>query len=148
MRDIERLFGRPLRMAEANLVDQQAATQTMAEKNVASLKGQDEPARTAREALAKDADVAIEVLISSRNITVPELSGDRIYALPDIQATAIRLKDSKILGQASSSDALRGNPAYLARNYDVQEITETTALALMEDMATSAGVAAQPAADK
>jgi hypothetical protein len=142
MRDIERLFGRPLRMAEANLVDQQVATQAMAAHNAASLKGQSEQSQSAREALSKVADVAIEVLISSRNITVPELSGeDRIYALPDIQATAIHLKDSKIVGQATSSDALRGDPAYLARNYGVEEITETTALALMEDMLTSAAKA-------
>jgi hypothetical protein len=138
MRDIERLFGRPLRIAEANLIDQGVATQALAEKMVA-LHAQDEQARAAREALSKTADVAIEVLISSRNITVPELSGDRIYALPDIQATAIQLKDNKILGQASSGDAMRGNPAYFARNYGVEEITETTALALMEDMLTNVG---------
>jgi len=52
------------------------------------------------------ADVAIEVLISSRSLTVPEVSGDATYTVPDIQATAIRLKDSAIIGQAAASDIL------------------------------------------
>jgi len=51
----------------------------------------------------------------------------------DIQATAMRLKDARILGQAASSDISgRGG-----RNFDVREISEATALALMEDMLTS-----------
>jgi hypothetical protein len=78
----------------------------------------------------------VEILISSRNITATELSGDRVYTIPDIQATAIRLADSAILGQSSSADLLGGdrNAARLARTFDVREITEATALALMEDM--------------
>ena len=72
-----------------------------------------------------------------RNITIAEISSDKTYTVPDIQATAIRLKDSKILGQASSRDVL-GKDRYagnIARNFDVQDIAEATALALMEDMA-------------
>jgi hypothetical protein len=65
---------------------------------------------------------------------VAELSGDRTYSVPDIQATAIRLSDSKILGQAASSDITgRGTSA---GQYDVREVAEATALALMEDMMT------------
>jgi hypothetical protein len=40
---------------------------------------------------------------------------------------------------------MRGNPAYYARNYEVQEITEATALALMEDMLTTVAGAPQAA---
>ncbi len=138
VRDVERLFGRPLRMAGASLADQRMATQLMADKRVESLQSEGEQARKDREALSKIADVAIEVLISSKNVQVTELSGDRTYTLPDIQATAISLKDARIVSQASSSDVIRGNPAYYARNFDVREITEATALALMEDMLTSA----------
>ncbi|MFN7139446.1 MAG: hypothetical protein ACK4UN_08915, partial [Limisphaerales bacterium] len=77
---------------------------------------------------------------SSRNVVVREVSGDKVYTAPDIQATAIRLSDSRIIGQASSRDVLgkdrfAGN---IVRNFDVQEIAEATALALMEDMAMSA----------
>ena len=91
-----------------------------------------------REALGKIADVAVEVLISSRSLTVPEVSGDKTYTVPDIQATAIRLKDSAIIGQASASDILghdmqAGN---VARHFGVRDITEATALALMSDMLT------------
>jgi len=145
MRDVERLFGRPLRFAGASLSDQRLATQLMADKPLRSLGTQGDQARKDREALAQIADVAVEVLISSKSVTVPEVAGDRTYALPDIQATAIQLKDAKILGQASSSDAMRGNPAYYARNFDVRDITETTALALMEDMLTSGPSAPQAA---
>ena len=95
-----------------------------------------EAARKDREALAKIADVAIEVLVSSRQLVIREVSGDKVHQVPDIQVTAIRLKDAAILGQASASDIL-GKDRYAGRiitNFDVREITEAVALALMEDM--------------
>lgn len=137
IRDIERLFGRPLRMAGASLADQDFADE-LSDKPAATPAAAGEQARRDREALSKLADVALEILIAPKNIPVAEPSGDRVYALPDIQATAVNLKDGKILSQASSSDVMHGNMAYFARNYDVLEITEATALALMEDMILSA----------
>ena len=91
-----------------------------------------------RKALADIADIAIEVLISSRSITVPEVSGETTYPVPDIQATAIRLKDAAIVGQAAASDIIgKGVQAgRVVRQFDVRDITEATALALMEDMLT------------
>ena len=136
VRDVERLFGRPLRMAGAGLADQRAATQLLAGREFRSLGTEGEQARKDREALSKVADVAIEILISSKNVQVAEVSGDKTYTIPDIQATAIQLKDARILGQASSSD-VSGQSAYHARNFGVREIAEATALALMEDIATS-----------
>jgi hypothetical protein len=58
--------------------------------------------------------------------------------VPDIQATAIRLKDAAIVGQAAASDIIgKGVPAgRVVRQFDVRDITEATALALMEDMLT------------
>lgn len=141
VRDVERLFGRPLRHGNAKITDQRVATQLMVSRTVEEiLKSTDtEQARKDRDAIAKHADVVLEVLISSRNIVVPEVSGDKVYAAPDIQATAIRVKDSQILGQASASDIL-GKDRYagrVLRNFDVREIAEATALALMEDMMLS-----------
>lgn len=136
VRDVERLFCRPLRMAGASIADQRVATQLLAGRPLERLQTDAEQARKDREALGKIADVAVEVLISSRNITVPEVSGDKTYAVPDIQATAIRLRDSQILGQATASDII-GKDQYagrIVRNFDVREISEATALALMEDM--------------
>ncbi|MEO5802393.1 MAG: hypothetical protein ABIR24_02600 [Verrucomicrobiota bacterium] len=138
VRDVERLFGRPLRAAGASLADQSVATQLMGDKPLRSFTAntEGETARKDRLALLKIADVVIEVLISSRNISVSDVSGGKSYTVPDIQATAISLEDSKILGQASSRDVL-GKDRYaghIARNYDVQDIAEATALALMEDM--------------
>lgn len=136
MRDVERLFGRPLRMAGATVVDQRVATQMMHGKSLDNLvtNAESEQARREREAISKIADVVLEVLISSRNLTVPEVSGDRVIAVPDIQATAIRLSDAKILGQSTAADLLN-RAGRSARNYDVREVTEATALSLMEDMA-------------
>jgi len=141
VRDVERLFGRPFRAAGARLADQKVAASILADKpfdNFAA--GGSDQARKEREALANVADVAVEVLVSSRNVTVTGLSGDETVTVPDIQATAIRLKDSAIIGQASSSDVLGKDPqaARLAQRYDVRDITEAVALALMDDMATSA----------
>jgi len=135
VRDVERLFGRPLRTAGASLADQKVAAQLIADRPIEEFTGTtDTPeARKDREALSKVADAVIEILISSKTTTVPTLSGDHTITVPDIQATAISLKDAKILGQASSSD-VTSRFAPPVSGYDVREITEATALELMEDM--------------
>ena len=138
MRDVERLFGRPLRMAGVLLADQRLASQITGASPVDSFSvvPESEQARRDREALAKVADVALEILVSSKDATVAELAGDRTYTVPDIQATAIRLSDSRILGQATAADLIgQGASAGRAmRNFGVREIAEATALSLMEDI--------------
>jgi hypothetical protein len=136
-REVETLFGRPFRIAGVSLADQKTASALIADKPIDHFTtATNEAARKDREALAKVADVVIEVLVSSRTITVPGVSGDRTMKVPDIQATAIRLSDSAIIGQASASDVL-GKDRYAGRivsQFDAREITEATALALMEDI--------------
>jgi hypothetical protein len=143
VRDLERLFGRPLRMAGASLADQRVATQLMGDHplNAFAVPTEGEPARKDRDALAKIADVVLEILISSRNLMVAEVSGDKTYAVPDIQATAIRLKDARIIGQATAADVIGVDhqAGHLVRNFGVREIAEATALALMEDMLLAVG---------
>jgi hypothetical protein len=142
VRDIERLFGRPLRAGGARLADQRAATDLIADKPMDHFTvATDEAARKDREALARVADVVVEVLISSRNLVVPAVSGDQVVPVPDITVTAIRLKDSAIIGQASATDVLgkKWQAARLARQFDVNDIAEATALALMEDIALTGG---------
>lgn len=136
VRDIERLFGRVFRSANARLADQKTAVDLFADKPGERLTG--DQAAKEREALTAVADIAIEVLISSRNLTVPGISADQVVAVPDIQATAIRLKDAAIIGQASASDVLGKDTqaGRIAQSFDVRDITEATALALMEDMLT------------
>lgn len=138
VRDVERLFGRPLRHGGARLTDQRVFTQLIPsgkfDRDAITTEG--EQARKDREALSKMADVVLEVLISSRQLVIPEVSGDKVHTVPDIQATAIRLSDGAVIGQASASDIL-GKDRYagrIVRNFDVREISEATALALMEDM--------------
>ena len=138
VRDVERLMGRPLRLAGARLADQRVATQLLADRPVQeflSTAGTPNAAKD-REALMRNTDVVVEVLISSRALSIPGVSGDAVYQVPDIQATAIRLSDAQILGQASSADILGPDrlAGKVARTYDVREITEAVALALMEDM--------------
>lgn len=138
VRDIERLMGRPLRLGGTRLADQRVATQLLSDRSVQEFLGTTGTAQAAkeREALLKVTDVVVEVLISSRSLVVPGVSGDAVLQVPDIQATAIRLSDAQILGQASSADILGPDrlAGRVARNYDVREITEAVALALMEDM--------------
>jgi len=136
VREVERLFGRAFRHAGAQLADQAVAATLLPAEAGAPLTG--DPAARQREALAKVADVAIEILISSRSLVVPGVGGDAVLTVPDIQATAIRLKDAAIVGQASASDVIgRGAQAGRAvRRFSAPEITEATALALMEDMLT------------
>lgn len=138
VRDVERLFGRPLRMAGVHLADQRVATQLLNGRALDgfSLEPDSVQARKDREALTKVADVVLEILISSKETTVTELSGDRVYTTPDIQVTAIRLSDSKILGQATAADLIGQGPSAgsAVRRFGVREISEATALSLMEDM--------------
>jgi hypothetical protein len=136
VREVERLFGRAFRNAGATLADQKTAAALLPEQAGTRLVG-DQAAKD-REALAGIADIAIEVLISSRNLTVPEVSGDATYTVPDIQATAIRLKDSAIVGQAAASDILGRDlqAGRIVKQFGVRDITEATALALMDDMLT------------
>jgi hypothetical protein len=138
-REVERLFGRAFRAAGASLADQKVAADLIADKSIGSLTGTNDQAAKDREALSQVADMAIEILVSSRTGSVTRISGDEQVSIPDIQVTAIRLKDAAILGQASSSDILgKGQAAAtLAQSFDVRDITEATALALMEDMLTS-----------
>ncbi len=138
VRDVERIFGRPLRAAGASLADQQVAAELIADKPLTEFIGTtDSPqAQKDREALGKIADAVIEVLISSKSVTVPTISSSQNITIPDIQATAIALKDSKIIGQVSSSEVVNRVPPASLGNYDVREITEATVLALMDDMSS------------
>lgn len=138
VRDVERLFGRPFRAAGAQLADQRVAASLLADKPFDHFTASgNEQARKDREALGKVADVVIEVLISSREVLLPKVSGDQTTIVPDIQATAIRLSDSAIIGQASSRDVLGKDrdAGRILNRFDVHDIAEATALALMEDMA-------------
>lgn len=138
VRDVERLFGRPFRAAGAQLADQRVAASLLADKPFDHFTASgNEQARKDREALGKVADVVIEVLISSREVLLPKISGDQTTVVPDIQATAIRLSDSAIVGQASSRDVLGKDrdAGRILNRFDVHDIAEATALALMEDMA-------------
>jgi len=138
VRDVERIFGRPLRAAGASLADQRVAAELIADKPLTEFIGTtgSPQAQKDREALGKVTDAVIEVLVSSKSVTVPTISSSQNITIPDIQATAISLKDSKILGQVSSSEVVNRVPPASLGNYDVSEITEATALALMDDMSS------------
>ncbi|MDF3057932.1 MAG: hypothetical protein K0R17_2147 [Rariglobus sp.] len=137
VRDIERLFGRPLRAGGAKLADQRTAAALISDKPLDHFTtATNEAARKDREALTKVTDVVVEILVSSRTVKVANISGDTYQTVPDIQATAIRLSDSAIIGQASATDVLGKDKVAgrVARKFDVSDIAEATALALMEDI--------------
>lgn len=137
VRDIERLFGRPLRVGGAKLADQRVVAQLIADRPADHfIAGNDEAARKDREALAKIADVVLEVLITSRPLVLAGIAGDETYAVPDIQVTAVRLADGAIIGQATARDVMGKDrdAGRVVRVFDVSDIAEATALALMEDI--------------
>ncbi|WP_334319769.1 hypothetical protein, partial [Termitidicoccus mucosus] len=136
-RDIERLTARPYRAAGAAFADQKVAASMLPDSSITSHAELNrylvtEDGRKDREALAKVTDIVIEVLMSSRNLTVQQVSGAQTVAVPDIQMTAIRLSDAAILGQSSSLELIGPNPPAAA--FDVQAVTESTALVLMQDI--------------
>ena len=140
VRDVERLFGRPLRAGGAQLADQRVAAALIADQPLDHFTtATGEAARRDRAALAQIADVVIEVLISSRTVTVPGIATSQTVTVPDIQVTAIRLRDSAIIGQASATDVLGKDrqAGRVLRQFDVNDVAEATALALMEDLASA-----------
>ncbi|HEV8541644.1 MAG TPA: hypothetical protein VGR78_04560 [Verrucomicrobiae bacterium] len=133
LRDLERLFGRPLRMAGADLVDQPVNMPSATNQPANDAKS--DQARKNHEALAKIADLEIEIIASTRPVAAAGLSGDITYWLPEIHATAIRLSNGRIVGQATAADIVNeSNATTLLRYFDSREIAEATALALMQDM--------------
>ncbi len=130
-RDIERLFGRPLRLAGAILVDHGAEAAGADAGTGAASTGQ--PA-----AESPVGDIVIEVLISSRRVAFAADGATTV--VPDIQATAIRARDKAVLGQAASSDLIGFGAAAgeKTRHYGTEEIVEATAFALIEDFAANA----------
>ena len=85
-------------------------------------------------------EVSFEVLISEREITVNGIKGKQTHSVPDIQVTAIRMTDGRIIGQATVLDLFprRSTAARMLQRYDIQQLTEATALALMKDISSSA----------
>jgi len=111
-REVERLFGRPLRMAGVTLMEAD---------------------------LTNLPEVSFEVLISEREITVNGIKGRQSYSVPDIQVTAIRMIDRRIIGQATVLDLFpkRSSAARMLQRYDIHQLTESTALSLMKDISSS-----------
>ena len=85
-------------------------------------------------------ELTFEVLISERELVLQGISRKENITVPDIQVTALRLADARIVGQASVLDlfARKEQAAYMLRRYDLRQLTEATALALMQDIATTA----------
>jgi len=133
MRDVERLVGEPFHLANATIVDASLAANANGDLPA-------DPLERERVAAGKVADIAIEVLISSRKAAVQELSGNKTYNLPDLQVTAIRLKDARVIGQASASEVINraGGDAVAARNFSPNEIILATAYALLDDITAEA----------
>ncbi len=126
-RDVERCFGRPLRLGGAALLDEGAGADDAAPR----------PDAGGTNSGGAAAEVVIEVLVSSRQI--PFGTDGAVVTVPDIQATAVRLADRVVLGQAAASDLLGIGAAAgeKARHHTVDAIVEATALALLEDLANT-----------
>lgn len=119
-RDIERIAGTPFRQAGATLADR-------------------ETLETGAKDAAPAADVAIETFVTSRQVTLPSISGaPSAVTIPDIQMTAIRLSDSAILGQATANDIVNQLPPAAIGSLNVHDALEATALNLMSDITARA----------
>jgi hypothetical protein len=112
-REVELLFGRPLRLAGATLID---------------------PAQT------NLPELTLEILLGEREINVPGITGTKSHTVPDIIVTATRAADGQVLGQATVLDLFphQAAAARMLKRYNIQQLTEATALALMKDIASTA----------
>jgi hypothetical protein len=112
-REVELLFGRPLRLAGATLID---------------------PAQT------NLPELTLEILLGEREINVPGINGTKSHTVPDIIVTATRAADGQVLGQATVLDLFphQAAAARMLKRYNIQQLAEATALALMKDIASTA----------
>ena len=112
-REVELLFGRPLRLAGATLID-------LDQTNLPEL--------------------TLEILLGEREIKVPGINGPKSHTVPDIIVTATRTTDGQVLGQATVLDLFKHQAAAarMLQRYNIQQLTEATALALMKDIASTA----------
>jgi len=112
-REVELLFGRPLRLAGATLVDP-------AQVNLPEL--------------------TLEILLGERQINVPGVNGAQSHTVPDIIVTATRATDGQVIGQATVLDLFKDQSAAarMLKRYSIQQLTEATALALMRDISSTA----------
>lgn len=134
--DVERLFSSPLSSGGSTLVDLGAATYLLPDKPEEDPTALGAQGRRERAALMKAVDVVVQILISTKPVAVRGLTSVQTHEIPDIQAKAIRLSDSVILGQVTASDFI-GSSAQthrLLRMVGIHEIVRTTALALMDDI--------------
>jgi hypothetical protein len=132
--EIERMFGRAFGNAGARIAKQKIPTALAAAEPGARLVG--EAAAKDRTALAVVADIAIEVLISGRPLNAAEIAGEAAPPVPDLHATAIRLKDAAVVGRARAGELLqKGTQAgRVIGHFNLRDISVATAIALMEDM--------------
>lgn len=112
-REVELLFSRPLRLAGATLID---------------------PAQT------NLPELTLEILLGEREINIPGIKGTQSHTVPDIIVTATRAADGQVLGQATVLDLFphQAAAARMLKRYNIQQLTEATALALMKDIASTA----------
>lgn len=141
VRGVERRFARLFRAAGVTLADPAAAVVQPEAPVVASLvaAGRNREAN-GLEAPASEADLVVEVLVSTRRITTFGATDSRTILVPDLAARVVRSGDSVVLGQANARDVL-GSDRELARRVDpiaVDDLAEAIALALMRDLAQAA----------
>lgn len=132
--EVARMFGRVFGNAGARIAKPAVPTALAAAEPGARLVG--EAGAKERTALAEVADIAIEVLISRGPLNAAEVSGEAAPPVPDLHATAIRLKDAAIVGRASAGGLLnKGVQAgRVIGHFNLRDIAVATAIALMEDM--------------
>ncbi|MFH1067625.1 MAG: hypothetical protein V1746_06960 [bacterium] len=142
-RQIEETFQKPFFDAEAKLVDQKIAELALkklpnADSNFLTAPQTDKE-REQIEALRQSADIAVEILIRSKSVTIPQVSGkDKVETRLEVVATVTQLKDGVKLAQINSDTLFgfnrRDGKAKEARAARVTsaEIVEQTALAVMQ----------------
>lgn len=140
--EVARQFDQPFREGGVRLADPTAVATLMAGKPLVHFTASgSEAARRDRAALAQVADVIVEVVVAQREVVLPVGSAERVGWQPEVQATAIRLSDSAIIGQANSRDLVkrqRGGKNGAGAAESVEALTQATAWALMESIARGA----------
>ncbi len=139
-RDTEKLVQQLFANGGATLVDPNVGVPLLGSKPYQRIPAADNArSKKDRAAISQVADVVVEVTILARHVKVLSPSSEQILIVPDVTAEAYRVTDSALLGVGSTHDVIKERklPEDTVMTINMEARTETTIVALMEDMKRS-----------
>lgn len=137
---VEKLVQQLFTNAGATLIDPNVGVPLLGSKPYQRIPAADNSrSKKDRAAISQVTDVVVEVSIVARHVKVLSPSGEQVLIVPDVTAEAYRVTDSALLGAGSTQEVIKAQklPEDTVMTINMDARTETTMVALMEDMKRS-----------